>query len=395
MSAVPTGQTLVADPGPLVSSERGRFEVARPFPTRAQPAPPEPGARTHLEPPDNATRPVARRTRATKLVIDSPFAAVPEWVIDAQISDTALRLYCVLLRYGNTTGHRMPSRATLAARLHKKSTDTIDRALKELEDLGALAVEHRATGTGRALTNRYHLLTASPGASRAIPPRGSRTAAAPPHTRELSPPAATTRLGYSDSRRGAATPGRTGAARMAAGIGQDRKPPTQTPPHPIPSAASPAPQPMPVDGDPTSEAADTEADLLAACGITDLRALIGQLHDHRRRLARPITPWSRRKVLAALEAAVTHHGWPATDAATALLAIAADRTTTSPMRLTAPGPWWNTTPAQTLVGATDDPPVPRPEPAIASRGAQLVRAALRANPVHSSGVGGNHDQMFR
>ncbi len=145
MSAVPTGQTLVADPGPLVSSERGRFEVARPFPTRAQPAPPEPGARTHLEPPDNATRPVARRTRATKLVIDSPFAAVPEWVIDAQISDTALRLYCVLLRYGNTTGHRMPSRATLAARLHKKSTDTIDRALRELEHFGALTVEHRAT----------------------------------------------------------------------------------------------------------------------------------------------------------------------------------------------------------------------------------------------------------
>ena len=209
MSAVPTGQTLVADPGPLVSSERGRFEVARPFPTRAQPAPPEPGARTHLEPPDNATRPVARRTRATKLVIDSPFAAVPEWVIDAQISDTALRLYCVLLRYGNTTGHRMPSRATLAARLHKKSTDTIDRALRELEHFGALTVEHRATGTGRALTNRYHLLTTRPGgnpAESAVCRRSSPTAAAPAEDRDASPPAATRSPGDSDGRTHAAPP---------------------------------------------------------------------------------------------------------------------------------------------------------------------------------------------
>jgi len=209
VSAVPTGQTLVADPGPLVSSERGRFEVARPFPTRAQPAPPEPGARTHLEPPDNATRPVARRTRATKLVIDSPFAAVPEWVIDAQISDTALRLYCVLLRYGNTTGHRMPSRATLAARLHKKSTDTIDRALRELEHFGALTVEHRATGTGRALTNRYHLLTTRPGgnpAESAVRRRSSPTAAAPAEDRDASPPAATRSPGDSDGRTHAAPP---------------------------------------------------------------------------------------------------------------------------------------------------------------------------------------------
>jgi len=384
VSAVPTGQTLVADPGPLVSSERGRFEVARPFPTRAQPAPPEPGARTHLEPPDNATRPVARRTRATKLVIDSPFAAVPEWVIDAQISDTALRLYCVLLRYGNTTGHRMPSRATLAARLHKKSTDTIDRALRELEHFGALAVEHRATGTGRALTNRYHLLTTRPGgnpAESAVRRRSSPTAAAPGEDRDASPPAATRSPGDSDGRTHAAPTGRTGAPRVAAPIGQDRKPLTQTPPHPTPSATSLRPTPVdvdPADGRPTDGDSDAEADLLAACGITDLRALIGQLHDHRRRLARPITPWSRRKVLAALDAAVTHHGWPPTDAATALLAIAADRTTTSPMRLTAPGPWWNVTSTPTAV-AEPMRPQPRPEPVVVTRGAELVRAALNGH----------------
>ena len=47
---------------------------------------------------------------------------VPEWVLDADIGDCALRLYAVLLRYGNTTGARMPARSTLAARLHKKSS---------------------------------------------------------------------------------------------------------------------------------------------------------------------------------------------------------------------------------------------------------------------------------
>ena len=86
------------------------------------------------------------------LTVDGPFAVVPEWVIDAEISDTALRLYCVLVRYGNSSGHRMPSRATLAARL-RRSTDTVDRALKELETLAALTVERRRDGT-RKLTNR-------------------------------------------------------------------------------------------------------------------------------------------------------------------------------------------------------------------------------------------------
>jgi len=52
-------------------------------------------------------------------------APVSRKKVDADIGDCALRLYAVLLlRYGNTTGARMPARTTLAARLHKKSTDT-------------------------------------------------------------------------------------------------------------------------------------------------------------------------------------------------------------------------------------------------------------------------------
>jgi hypothetical protein len=38
-----------------------------------------------------------------------PFALVPEWVIDADVSDAAFRVYSLLLRYGNTSGHACPA----------------------------------------------------------------------------------------------------------------------------------------------------------------------------------------------------------------------------------------------------------------------------------------------
>ncbi len=136
---------------------------------------------------------------------DGPFAIVPEWVIDSPVSDTALRLYCVLTRYGNTSGHRMPSRATLATRL-RKSTDTIDRAFRDLEQLGALTVEHRHEGT-RKLTNRYHLLAVAPRsddpASRArhrLERAVGRTHAATPTGDDTPPPAETDAEPRADSR---------------------------------------------------------------------------------------------------------------------------------------------------------------------------------------------------
>ncbi|MBA2532200.1 MAG: hypothetical protein H0V23_08855 [Nocardioidaceae bacterium] len=93
---------------------------------------------------------------------------VPAWVLAALIGDCALRLYAVLLRYGNTTGARMPARTPLAARLHKKSVDTVDRALAELVQLGVVQVETRWAGRQR-LTNRYRIRTSS-----ATPVRHSR-----------------------------------------------------------------------------------------------------------------------------------------------------------------------------------------------------------------------------
>jgi hypothetical protein len=82
-------------------------------------------------------------------------------LLDAEIGDCAVRLYAVLPRYGNSSGARMPGRATLARRLRKRSTDTVDRAMRELVGIGAVRVEHRYSRRQR-LTNRYHVQTTKP-----------------------------------------------------------------------------------------------------------------------------------------------------------------------------------------------------------------------------------------
>jgi hypothetical protein len=91
-------------------------------------------------------------------------------VIDAGISDAAFRLYSVLLRYGQSSGARMPSRATSARRLRKRCTDSVDRALKELVAVGAVVVERRRRGR-EFLSNRYHLRSMPP-ATRSPEPTG-------------------------------------------------------------------------------------------------------------------------------------------------------------------------------------------------------------------------------
>jgi len=119
---------------------------------------------------------------AGALTVAERFAIVPEWLLDADVSDTAIRLYAVLLRYGQSSGARMPGRATLARRLRKKSVDSIDRALRELVAVGAVSVEHRFDGAQR-LTNRYHLQARRPDDARVDgeTSAGSRTNAATPH----------------------------------------------------------------------------------------------------------------------------------------------------------------------------------------------------------------------
>ena len=74
------------------------------------------------------------------------FSIVPEWVIDADISDRAVRVYALLARYADSeTLQAFPSRETLAKRAgcHWRS---IDRALDELITLGAVTKTHRKNG---------------------------------------------------------------------------------------------------------------------------------------------------------------------------------------------------------------------------------------------------------
>jgi hypothetical protein len=82
----------------------------------------------------------------TKIHTEVRFSIVPEWVLDADISDRAVRVYAILARYADSeTLQAFPSRETLAKRAncHWRS---IDRAIDELVTLGAITKTHRKNG---------------------------------------------------------------------------------------------------------------------------------------------------------------------------------------------------------------------------------------------------------
>jgi len=265
-------------------------------------------------------------------VEDQPFALVPEWVIDADVSDAAFRVYSLLLRYGNTSGQRMPSRKLLAVRLHR-SVDAIDRAVRELVDTGLVRIEHRRAGR-RNLTNRYHLTTHDPDGSGATG-GGRRSAPTPAATPQVDreTPVGEGR-GSAGSRTSAATPdasgGRSPAGRVAADLRPDPENKTQEPPPPNPSR-------------PSGRATTTcrGEDILTRCGIPELEVLVEHCLTARRALDKPTGRWTRHTLLAAIQLALTR-GWPAPLIEPALLVVAADPETRSPMRLAEAGPWWDT-----------------------------------------------------
>ena len=254
------------------------------------------------------------------LVVQEHFAIVPEWLIDADISDAAYRLYSVLLRYGQSSGTRMPSRALLARRL-RRSVDSIDRALKELVALGAVVIEHRRQGK-EFLQNRYHLRTARPGTG--TPPGGSRNSAA--------------------------TPGRTDAATLAADLRSDPVVPTQeqTPPPPSPP---PAPR-RAATGRRRLSPEDVQR-LCQAIGVDDLETLAERCRAERRGVGRPTSLWTASGLAGLVHASIHDHGWPAAAVVPALLALAADPATKSPARLPCAGPWWEVAEPST-VSTSDD-----------------------------------------
>lgn len=90
--------------------------------------------------------------------------------------------------------------------------------------------------------------------------------------------------------------------------------------------------------------------LIAQCGIDDWNGFVTQCQALRRHLGQPTGRWSKHCLLAALQLAVRARDWPAAQTKAALLSVAADPITRSPMRLAEAGPWW-------------DEPVPRDAPA--------------------------------
>ncbi|MCI2238121.1 helix-turn-helix domain-containing protein [Paenibacillus sp. TRM 82003] len=289
----------------------------------------------------------------TSLVIEEPrFALVPEWVIDAKIPDSSFRLYSLLLRYGGSSGTRMPSRATLARRMNR-SVDAVDRAMRALVDAGIVRVEHRRNGQ-QNLTNRYHVRTSPPALDGAA--EGGRGSAATRTETASQTPGGRTDAATVDEEIGgrtpaatggratAATPGRAPAGRVAADVRHDPEFSTQsTSPPPAPAAPSARAG--------RREVEEGAAALLSDCGITDLSDLTGRCQNARRALGKPTNRWAEHCLAAALHLAVRGRGWPAEAAVPALLAVAADPQTQSPMRLAEAGPWWDVDPRAAAAAA--------------------------------------------
>ena len=77
---------------------------------------------------------------------DLRFSIIPEWLLDSDLSDRAIRVYSVLARYAdNETLQAYPSRDTLAQRCHCHWR-SVDRAIDELVRLGAITKTHRKNG---------------------------------------------------------------------------------------------------------------------------------------------------------------------------------------------------------------------------------------------------------
>ncbi len=90
-----------------------------------------------------------------------PFATVPEWLLDADVSDRAVRLFATLSRHANREGRAFPGRRGLADRL-RCSLATLDRAIAELVEAEALVVRPAWRADGGQTSNNYWLWPSLP-----------------------------------------------------------------------------------------------------------------------------------------------------------------------------------------------------------------------------------------
>jgi hypothetical protein len=120
------------------------------------------------------THPTGRGKSSGRGTSKERFVIVPEWIIDAEVSALAVRVWAVLRTYAdNGSGEAWPSRSTLARRC-RVSVDSVDRALKELVKVKALRITRRKGQNGEPLTNLFRLVIHTDAALRR---RGGRTGA--------------------------------------------------------------------------------------------------------------------------------------------------------------------------------------------------------------------------
>lgn len=101
-------------------------------------------------------------TEHLEIRADLYWALIPEWVLYAEISANAVRMYGILARHADKdTRQCHPTRATLAQHL-RTSRATVDRALDELVGIGAVTVKQRKSSKGDWTSNVYVVRTIPP-----------------------------------------------------------------------------------------------------------------------------------------------------------------------------------------------------------------------------------------
>jgi len=125
-----------------------------------------------------------------------------------------------------------------------------------------------------------------------------------------------------------------------------------------------------------------DREFLAACGVEDLADVTRRCLAARGALGLSSTRWAGPCLAAALHLAVRGRGWPGELAVAALLAVAADPASRSPMRLAEAGPWWDQVAAVpgAEVGAADGEHLAVDEQRLDDLpgGRHVVQAAARA-----------------
>ena len=105
-----------------------------------------------------------------KVTADGYFAIIPEWVLYADISPAAVRVFGTLNRFANSeTAKCHPSRTTIAKKC-RINVKTVDRAIGELVAIGAVTVEHRKVdGSDEYTSNEYTLAMSLGGVKNTLP----------------------------------------------------------------------------------------------------------------------------------------------------------------------------------------------------------------------------------